>query len=163
MKKIVIIFGLITIIVLSGCLMPAYIPSPEKHAENLLQEVDTSIFQEKFSSRIDFTKEDKIDAENLSAVTGLAKNQICLNISDELKENGFEAKNNGLITYSGETPIKVKIAGICAAKNNILEKDFFQNYTPLIENSSFNLAESGCSEYCTYEKCCILLLIKADE
>ncbi|MBU2100099.1 MAG: hypothetical protein ABH850_07380 [Candidatus Micrarchaeota archaeon] len=146
---------------------PSFNDNPQEASENLLKAMDESSYQEKVSNTVNFTKENSINAEDLATKTGLQKNQICLNVSNELKENGFEAKNQSLITYSGETLIKVKIAGICAAKEEYISDisgNLIQNLAPMLSNNGFNFVESGCSDYCLdKQKCCVLLLIKANE
>lgn len=138
--------------------------SPSEIASYLLADIDTSEKIEKVSKRVDFAKEDSINCESLSSYTGLAKNQICLDISGKLKEKNFELKNNSMITFSGKHPIRAKLAGICAPKEDFLEADFLNDFAPILLSKEFDFTESGCADTCIDEqKCCVLFLYESDE
>jgi len=158
---VIIVFVFFALIFISNLFTPWYYPTDDlsDKPENLVNSMSASIFQEKASDRINFLKKDSIDVDVISKATSLEKEQICLGVSDSLKERGFELKENSLISYSGESPVEVKLAGLCAFQDNFADGSFL-DYSPILEEKGFALNESCCIEV---KKCCVLFLFEADE
>jgi len=158
---VVCVFGILALIFILNVFTPWYYPSDDlsDKPENLLRVMNEDIYHEKVSFRIDFSKDDSINKEVLASSTELKENQICLSLSDELKEKGFELKDNSLITYSGESSVRTKLAGLCAEKETFVDGSFV-DYAPILEEYNYAFDNSCCVDE---QKCCVLFLFESDE
>jgi len=138
---------------------------PSKSAVNLLTSMDSSQYQEKVSARIDFTKENSINAKSLAKEMGLDEEQICLAVQTDLESDGFSS-NGKLIRYTGSNSVRVKLAGICAEGTDFADAEgtggFFDSYAPTIFVNSA-VIPSECSIKTASGKACFMVLIKSNE
>ena len=134
---------------------------PANAAENLLTSMDSSVYQEKVTARLDFTSENSINTAALAEATGLDREQICLLVEDDLSEFSSGTTAN-LINYTGSGTVRVKLAGICADQTDFADADFFDSYAPKLATKTFEDIPSTCN-FATGQKACLLVLIKSDE
>jgi len=137
--------------------------NPASAAENLLKDMDNSVYQEKVSDRINFEKEHSIGSAALASEIGLSQNQICLAVEEGLSD--FDVNPSlSLITYSGDSTIRVKLAGICGPFNDFSNADLIGTSTSVLSSKGFDFDSSGCSSVCIEDqRCCILFLYRSDE
>ncbi len=131
---------------------------PAKAAENLLGDMDNSIYQEKISTRVDFSKESSINTASLEEKIGLSREQICLSVSEDLPP-GFTATGGKIISYAGSSSVRVKLVGICANKEDFSDQSYL-DYAPLLASKTY--ADTSCA-FPDGQKACLLVLIKSDE
>jgi hypothetical protein len=133
---------------------------PANAAENLLKDIDSQVYTEKVSKKLDFKKENSISSLALADSVGLSSEQICLLLDSDLTSLGF-SDNGGtsLITYSGSSTVRVKLAGICSRSGNDIDSAI-QNSTAIINSKSPDVTS------CNFDpdlKACVLLLFRSDE
>jgi hypothetical protein len=134
---------------------------PDKAAEDLLKAIDASSYQEKVSAQFDFKSEHSISAAALADKTGLDQEQICLGVEDEML--GFEESSATLITYTGDSSVRVKLAGICGAQNKFDTEDLIETTAPKISSKGIDFGSLDCACSEGSQKCCVMILIKSDE
>jgi len=134
---------------------------PSKAAENLLNDMDSSTYTEKVSKKLDFKKENSISAAALANNVGLDNEQICLGLASDLESTGDFVLNqtHSLITYNGDSSVRVKLAGICAPESQ-LDETFIEENTAVLRNTGFSV--SDCS-FPAGLKACVLVLIRSNE
>lgn len=135
---------------------------PAEAAKNLLTSMDSSVYQEKVSDRLDFSSENSINNAALAEATGISSDQICL-LRDSDLPGDFTATGKR-ISKTGANSVRVKLAGICARYENFQDSSY-EDYAPELEKTTFEgnlntLCFEGLSEG---EKACLLVLIKSNE
>jgi len=131
---------------------------PAEAAKNLLTSMDSSVFQEKVSGRLDFSSKNSINSAALAESTGLSRNQICLSKSDDLPVD-FEATGT-LISKTGASSIRVELVGICAYKENFDSNEYL-DYAQQLSKATFEIPPDCFKKVVIGEKACLLVLIKS--
>ncbi|MBU2099867.1 hypothetical protein KKB11_01395 [Candidatus Micrarchaeota archaeon] len=135
---------------------------PDKAAEDLLKSIDASSYQEKVSTQFDFKSEHSISAAALANKSGLDQDQICLGVEQGLI--GFEEESSAtLISYSGDSSVRVKLAGICGAQNQFDTEDLIETTTSKLKEKGIDFGSLDCACPQGSQKCCVIVLIKSDE
>ncbi len=132
---------------------------PSKAAENLLNDIDKSTYTEKVSKKLDFKKENSISAAALANKIGLDNEQICLGLADSLSSEFTVNSAQSLITYTGDSTVRVKLAGICAPQSQ-LDDAFITDNTAVLKNTNFST--SSCN-FPSGLKACLMVLMRSDE
>jgi len=135
--------------------------NPADIAENLLKDANDKDYQEVVSKEIVFEKDHTISSRSLGDELNLERQQVCLNILDDLESKGFAVNaEKSLISYSRDTGSRVKIVGLCGPKDSFVS-DNLAGDSPKLSDGGFNFS-SECGSVCPDgQKCCVLALVKS--
>ena len=161
-SAIVAIVILTLLLNILGIIDPNINTDPAEAAKNLLTSMDSSIFNQKISDSLDFSREHSINNAALAESVGLNSEQICLLASDNLPAD-FEGTGSR-ISRTGSSPQRVKLAGICAY-SEYFSNGNYTDYAPELEDITYRDETIGdCfQELSDGEKACLIVLIRSTE
>jgi len=164
-----LISAIVAVIILSLLLavlgvleIPGSGSDPAKAAEDVLNDADSKTYLQIVSPEIEFSKENSISSRALADKLSFDKEQICLSVLDGLDSKGFTVNaSKSLISYSGDSKTRVKLAGICGPKETFISDGLVED-APILEEKGFSFS-SECGDVCIDgQKCCVLALIKSN-